>query len=60
MESRPKIAETIASPSENPELFTEGWEEALEREKGLAMQKDDASEPESKPPGMNGHADEDG
>jgi hypothetical protein len=27
-----KIADTIATPAENPELFAEGWEEALERE----------------------------
>lgn len=30
---RTKIAAGIADPRENPELFEEGWEDALEREK---------------------------
>lgn len=30
--NRPKIAAAIASPQENPELFEEGWSEALARE----------------------------
>ena len=29
-----KLTATIASPSENPELFEEGWEATLEREAG--------------------------
>lgn len=29
---RPKIAAAIASPSEQADLFEEGWEEALRRE----------------------------
>ncbi|KAI0076912.1 coatomer beta [Panus rudis PR-1116 ss-1] len=32
---RGKIARRIADPSENPELFEEGWEEALKREKAV-------------------------
>jgi len=31
--NRPKIAASIAHPEENAELFTEGWENALERER---------------------------
>lgn len=30
---RTKIAGSIADPRENPELFEEGWEGALEKEK---------------------------
>ena len=30
-----KLAATIASPTENPDLFEEGWKAALEREAGL-------------------------
>ena len=33
--NRKKIAATIASPNENSEIFSEGWEEALEREKNI-------------------------
>ena len=29
---RPKIAASIAHPTLNPELFTEGWEDVLEKE----------------------------
>ena len=32
--NRPKLATAVADPSENPELFEEGWEEALQREAG--------------------------
>jgi hypothetical protein len=32
---RAKIAATIADPSTQPELFEEGWEEALAREEAL-------------------------
>ncbi|KAL5529865.1 SEC27 [Sanghuangporus sanghuang] len=35
---RKKLAATIASPAENPELFSEGWEETLEREKVIEAQ----------------------
>lgn len=38
-ENRSKLAAAIASPTENPELFSEGWEEALEREKDQEQQK---------------------
>lgn len=31
---RAKVAAAIADPSANPELFEEGWEEALQREAG--------------------------
>ncbi|KAJ4465850.1 coatomer WD associated region-domain-containing protein [Lentinula lateritia] len=31
--SRPKIAETIANPDVNPDLFEEGWNSVLEKEK---------------------------
>ena len=30
--NRSKIADTIASPTTNPEVFEEGWEAALEKE----------------------------
>ncbi|TFY80045.1 hypothetical protein EWM64_g3966 [Hericium alpestre] len=33
--NRPKLAAAIASPVENPELFEEGWTQALQREKGV-------------------------
>lgn len=36
---RKKIATAIASPEENPELFTEGWTDALEREKVVEAQR---------------------
>ncbi|OSC97980.1 coatomer beta [Trametes coccinea BRFM310] len=32
--NRTKLAAAVADPSENPELFEEGWEEALQREAG--------------------------
>ncbi|KAI0065970.1 coatomer protein [Artomyces pyxidatus] len=35
---RPKIAASISSPAENKELFEEGWDEALEREKTIDHQ----------------------
>ncbi|KAI0941078.1 hypothetical protein AcV7_002725 [Taiwanofungus camphoratus] len=31
---RPKLSSAIAHPAENPELFEEGWDQALERERG--------------------------
>ena len=37
--NRKKLAKTIASPDENPELFEEGWESALERQKGVSAQR---------------------
>lgn len=33
--NRKKLAAAIASPAENPDLFTEGWESALEQEKAI-------------------------
>ena len=33
--NRSKIAATIADPSENPELFEEGWEAVLQKEEEL-------------------------
>lgn len=36
LKSRPKIAAGIAHPVENADLFTEGWEGALEREQHAA------------------------
>jgi coatomer subunit beta' len=42
-QGRPKIADGIADPSAQPELFTEGWEHALSLEKGAR-------------PAGNGHA----
>ncbi|OBZ70384.1 Coatomer subunit beta' [Grifola frondosa] len=35
---RPKLASVIADPSDHPELFEEGWEEALRRERGQPPQ----------------------
>ncbi|KAI5120315.1 hypothetical protein M0805_000375 [Coniferiporia weirii] len=35
--NRKKLAAAVASPAENAELFTEGWEQVLEREKGVAV-----------------------
>jgi coatomer subunit beta' len=32
LKNRPKIASSIAHPGSNAELFTEDWEDALERE----------------------------
>ncbi|KAJ3899890.1 coatomer protein [Lentinula edodes] len=33
--SRPKIAETIANPDVNPDLFEEGWDSVLEKEREI-------------------------
>jgi len=33
LKARPKIAEAIADPDVNPELFEEGWADALAHEK---------------------------
>lgn len=45
---RSKLASGIADPGENPELFEEAWEEALEKEKngGGEVKKDDGDEDE--------------
>ncbi|EKM79756.1 hypothetical protein AGABI1DRAFT_127441 [Agaricus bisporus var. burnettii JB137-S8] len=45
---RSKLASGIADPGENPELFEEAWEEALEKEKngGGEVKKDDGGEEE--------------
>ncbi len=32
---RPKVAASIAHPGTNPELFEEGWEQALAKESGM-------------------------
>jgi coatomer subunit beta' len=34
--NRPKIAAGIARPVENPDLFEEGWEDALRQEQKVA------------------------
>ena len=39
--NRKRIAEGIASPSKQAKLFSEGWEEALEREKGQSLDTSD-------------------
>jgi coatomer subunit beta' len=31
--NRPKLAAKIAGPADQPELFAEGWKEALEKER---------------------------
>lgn len=36
---RSKLAAGIADPSTNPELFEEGWEEALQREKAVGLKE---------------------
>ena len=36
---RAKLAAAVAHPGENPELFEEGWEGALARERGEAQQE---------------------
>lgn len=33
--NRPKLASKIASPSEQPDAFVEGWEDVLEAERSL-------------------------
>lgn len=35
-QKRVRLASSIGDPSETPDLFVEGWEEALEKESGLA------------------------
>lgn len=38
LKSRPKLAAAIASPTDNADLFEEGWDDAIEREaKGPAQ-----------------------
>ncbi|KAF9443984.1 coatomer protein [Macrolepiota fuliginosa MF-IS2] len=37
--NRSKLAGGIADPETNPELFEEGWEKALEREKGVGLRE---------------------
>lgn len=32
IKNRAKLADTIATPASNPDLFEEGWEAALEKE----------------------------
>ncbi|OSX59589.1 hypothetical protein POSPLADRAFT_1067270 [Postia placenta MAD-698-R-SB12] len=38
LKAKPKLAAAIAHPVDNPELFEEGWEAALARERGEAPQ----------------------
>ncbi|GAB1519563.1 Coatomer subunit beta' [Rhizoctonia solani] len=47
---KPKIADMIVNPSDNPELFEEGWEAALAKEEGRDMPDD---EKEEQPHGEN-------
>lgn len=46
LKSRPKIAASIASPEQNADLFTEGWQDALAREQdsGESEEEDDDEE----------------
>ena len=41
--NRKKLAAAVASPAENPDLFSEGWEAALERERVLETQYDNVT-----------------
>jgi coatomer subunit beta' len=34
--NRPKIAAGIADPTDNPDIFEEGWEKALKQEQNVA------------------------
>ena len=36
---RKKLAASVASPEEDPELFSEGWPDVLEREKVVDAQR---------------------
>ncbi|KAG8681180.1 Coatomer subunit beta', partial [Ceratobasidium sp. 423] len=47
--NKPKIADMIVNPGDNPELFEEGWEAALAREEGC----DAPEEKEEQPRGEN-------
>ncbi|PCH40710.1 coatomer beta' subunit [Wolfiporia cocos MD-104 SS10] len=51
LKTKPKLASAIAHPADNPELFEEGWEEALAREQGAETQPsphvNGVSEPEA-------------
>lgn len=41
--NRTKIADTIASPTTNPEVFEEGWDAALEKEAAALKLSPEAS-----------------
>ncbi|CAE6422374.1 unnamed protein product [Rhizoctonia solani] len=43
--NKPKIADMIVNPAENPELFEEGWEAALAREEGRDISEEEKEEP---------------
>jgi coatomer subunit beta' len=45
--NRNKIADAIADPSVNPELFEEGWEAAVAREEKLANGAEESEEEDS-------------
>lgn len=53
--NRTKIADTIASPTTNPEVFEEGWEAALEKE-ATALKLNTEGSPEAAPVTVNGEA----
>lgn len=40
---RKKLAEALASPDTNPELFTEGWKDVLGKEKAAQAQHETIS-----------------
>jgi len=47
LKAKPKLASSIAHPADNPELFEEGWEDAVAREQGRQSQPQ---------PLVNGHS----
>lgn len=49
--NKAKLAETIADPADNPELFEEGWDAALEKEQARG---EHVAEPNGVPAGQNG------
>lgn len=51
---KPKLAALIADPEENPEAFSEGWEETLEREKQIASGASSAPSAAEPTPTTNG------
>lgn len=54
--NRKRLADAIADPSTNPELFEESWEEALAREAKLVTPKvDEAPETSLPTPVVNGN-----
>lgn len=53
--NKAKLAETIADPADNPELFEEGWDAALEKEQARG---EHVAEPNDAPAEQNGEGDE--